>query len=175
MSRLCPECQIHLDQIQFHGVVLDECSGCGGVWFDDGELKRCQAGSTSSLVELEDTIAPAVLWHQQDHTRLCPDCNIRLTTYKYQYTSDILLDECTGCYGIWVQDGELKKIAEFAKEEDAPIDDDVLGAAKTRMEAAGLVEVLEHQTQANKARTRRIQTLWGSISRRYAPFTIGIR
>jgi len=175
MSRLCPECQIHLEPMEFHGVMLDECSGCGGVWFDDGELKKCQAGGTSSLIELEDQIAPAVLWHHQDHTRICPSCNIRLTTYKYLYTSEILLDECTGCYGVWVQDGELKKMAEFLGEEEVPIDDDILGAAKTRAEAAGLVEVIAQQTGAAQARKRRIQTLWRSLSRRAAPFTVGSR
>lgn len=36
----CPKCAAPLVTITFKGVELDKCSGCGGLWFDTGELDR---------------------------------------------------------------------------------------------------------------------------------------
>jgi len=171
MSRKCPECSVPLKSFAFHEVMLDECPDCGGVWFDDGELKRCQAGGTIGLVEIEDEIVPAVSIHvADDHGRLCPCCDFRLTTYRYLYTSDILLDECEKCFGVWVQDGELQKMADFLDGEKAPANLEALRQARTRAQAVGLVERLEKEAPENRLRTSRIVTLWHSLSKRPMPF-----
>ena len=39
----CPKCASPLVTITFRGVELDKCTGCGGVWFDTGELDRVMA------------------------------------------------------------------------------------------------------------------------------------
>ncbi len=36
----CPKCASALVEVHYHGVELDKCSGCGGVWLDVGELER---------------------------------------------------------------------------------------------------------------------------------------
>ena len=36
----CPKCAAQLVEVHYHGVELDKCSGCGGVWLDVGELER---------------------------------------------------------------------------------------------------------------------------------------
>lgn len=35
----CPKCPGKLDGYTFHGVALDRCSECGGIWLDHGELE----------------------------------------------------------------------------------------------------------------------------------------
>ncbi|HEY6996864.1 MAG: zf-TFIIB domain-containing protein [Candidatus Binatia bacterium] len=35
----CPKCPGVLDSYLFHGVNLDRCRDCGGVWMDKGELE----------------------------------------------------------------------------------------------------------------------------------------
>lgn len=35
---ICPRCGKTLHERIEHGVTLDECAGCGGVWLDKGEL-----------------------------------------------------------------------------------------------------------------------------------------
>jgi hypothetical protein len=37
---LCPRCGIALAQREHHGVAVDECSTCGGIWLDKGELEQ---------------------------------------------------------------------------------------------------------------------------------------
>lgn len=36
----CPKCGSQLEEIQFRGVKVDKCFGCGGVYLDDGELEQ---------------------------------------------------------------------------------------------------------------------------------------
>ena len=43
---LCPRCGIRLLQKEHNEVQIDECSKCGGIWLDQGELEL--------LVERED-------------------------------------------------------------------------------------------------------------------------
>ncbi|MBR6098680.1 zf-TFIIB domain-containing protein [bacterium] len=39
-ARLCPECGKPADKVYFNGVILDKCSACDGILFDDGELAK---------------------------------------------------------------------------------------------------------------------------------------
>jgi uncharacterized protein len=39
----CPKCASPLVAMTYRGVELDKCTGCGGLWFDTGELDRVMA------------------------------------------------------------------------------------------------------------------------------------
>jgi hypothetical protein len=34
----CPKCPGDLEEIEMDGIMVDKCSGCGGVFFDQGEV-----------------------------------------------------------------------------------------------------------------------------------------
>ena len=36
----CPACEVTMDQRVEHGVTIDYCPDCGGVWLDPGELEQ---------------------------------------------------------------------------------------------------------------------------------------
>jgi uncharacterized protein len=36
----CPKCGMQLHTIGYHGVEVDKCFNCHGVWLDDGELEK---------------------------------------------------------------------------------------------------------------------------------------
>lgn len=36
----CPKCGMQLIEIDYHGIAVDKCSGCDGVWLDAGELEQ---------------------------------------------------------------------------------------------------------------------------------------
>ena len=38
-SPRCPKCPGKLESYMFHGIALDRCHECGGVWLDKGELE----------------------------------------------------------------------------------------------------------------------------------------
>ena len=35
----CPKCGLELVEIEYKSIKIDECSACGGLWFDQGELQ----------------------------------------------------------------------------------------------------------------------------------------
>jgi uncharacterized protein len=37
---ICPRCKGDLIEAAKHGVVLDHCPGCGGIWLDQGEIGK---------------------------------------------------------------------------------------------------------------------------------------
>lgn len=38
-SNKCPKCGCDLEEREHHGVKIDECPECGGIWLDKGELE----------------------------------------------------------------------------------------------------------------------------------------
>ena len=45
----CPKCGRDLQEIEFHGVKVDQCANCGGVFFDAGELQQIQKAESGVL------------------------------------------------------------------------------------------------------------------------------
>jgi acetyl-CoA carboxylase beta subunit len=38
----CPKCGFDLQEIELHGVKVDQCANCGGVFLDRGELEQLE-------------------------------------------------------------------------------------------------------------------------------------
>lgn len=45
----CPKCGRDLKEIAFRGVKIDKCTGCAGVWLDDGELETLSGRESGVL------------------------------------------------------------------------------------------------------------------------------
>lgn len=39
-ARICPDCAKVMDKVYFNGIVVDKCSDCNGIYFDNGELSK---------------------------------------------------------------------------------------------------------------------------------------
>ncbi|QFG23362.1 zf-TFIIB domain-containing protein [Actinomadura sp. WMMB 499] len=50
----CPKCPTKLDTHERHGVVIEECPGCRGVFLDRGELEQLIDAESRYLAELPD-------------------------------------------------------------------------------------------------------------------------
>lgn len=142
--------------MSFREVQLDDCPQCGGIWFDDGELKKLQSiGDELSLHSLEGHAKPDKdIITAESASKLCPICNERLTPYRYMYSSDVMLDECDECYGVWVQDGELEKMATYLEVEQERI-----APAKREVMAAVTAEV-QMVSRAKRNRGKSIVAFW---------------
>ncbi|RYG21103.1 hypothetical protein EON82_19380 [bacterium] len=112
MSRVCPEDLTVLEVRSMHGLSLDVCPECAGIFFDEGEIATLQTGGAAALSEVEDAATPASFQYVDSPVpKRCPGCQGPMHVYRYRYSSDIRLDGCERCGGVWVQDGELAKIA----------------------------------------------------------------
>jgi len=116
----CPVCQTTLSPSFYAGQTIDICKQCGGVWFDSEELspvvKTVAEQNDIPPLSVKETLnrtAPEPLCAEQD--KLCPRCNIPTSLFNYSYDSNIFLNRCPSCRGIWADRGELRQLARYSK------------------------------------------------------------
>jgi len=104
-----------LEKITFNKIEVDKCSQCYGVWFDQDELRQTKDEKDQFLKWLD-----VDLWEKEDKfkafssDKLCPVCKTNL--YEIDYgNSNIKIDICNSCKGIWLDKGEFKKIINYLK------------------------------------------------------------
>lgn len=122
-ERLCPVCQIELKPHVHLGVTIDVCPACAGIWFDEGELVRLHQLDDEILPRIDSLYQPQVTSYDPPWERLCPNCRQPLRPYNYLYTSNIRLDTCEQCGGVWVDNGELEvmhRVLQDARAAEVP-------------------------------------------------------
>ena len=116
----CPACGRELTTVSAAGVTLDACrGGCGGVWFDRGELKRFDEPSETATSELLDIPRDPSVSYDPSARRRCPHCDdVVMMQHSFSSTHKVVVDECPSCGGYWLDPGELASIrAEFSSED----------------------------------------------------------
>lgn len=108
----CPKCPSTLTEYEYQGVKLDFCRSCGGSWFDEGEV------STFFLLkkDLPDDAIPDTSFDSSGPK--CPRDGSILMEYRYTHETDLLVDVCTVCKGIWFDQGEVRKLEQLAPQLD---------------------------------------------------------
>jgi len=48
----CPKCGMKIVEIDYKNIRIDQCSGCGGVWLDKGELEQVSVMEKKGLEKL---------------------------------------------------------------------------------------------------------------------------
>jgi hypothetical protein len=118
----CPTCGRTLGQKTVGGLRVDVCEGgCGGIWFDQFELKKVDEPDESAGEALLDVERDPSLSVDLDARRTCPKCTDGVVMMRH-YTSvkrRVTIDECPECAGIWLDAGELGAIrSEFPSDEE---------------------------------------------------------
>lgn len=119
----CPECQMQMKEIKYNAsskLMVDYCEGCGGVWFDGGEI-----GELSKISQDPEDIKLKIsreIWKlrfsmNQAGTLKCPKCNTP-TLKSFKTSEGVTVDLCDKCKGLWLDKGETAKSAEM--ESDFP-------------------------------------------------------
>jgi len=116
----CPACGRDLVQKAAGGITLDVCEGgCGGIWFDNFELKK--------MDEKHETVGEEFLNIRRDPSvsvdlkarRKCPKCgDVVMMQHFFSVAKKVTIDECPKCAGIWLDAGELGAIRDAYDTED---------------------------------------------------------
>ena len=120
---ICPFCSTKLTELKSTTALIDICLNCKGMWFDSGEF----VDFVRTLTESEE-ISPKTpqLFKEQmiqtldtikEKDKICPRCNQKLKKFNYAYDSNVFLDKCPHCQGMWVDGGEVKEVARYLKED----------------------------------------------------------
>jgi uncharacterized protein len=113
----CPVDQTHLQKAIFQQLEVDYCPTCLGMWFDEDELRQAKDKKDEELQWLDVDI-----WQDKGQMKiskdgkLCPSC--RLPMYAVMYgDSDIEIDLCNICRGVWLDHGEFRKIVKYLQKK----------------------------------------------------------
>jgi Zn-finger nucleic acid-binding protein len=143
----CPACGVAMAARSFGPVDVDFCElGCGGLWFDWAELAKVDEPHEGFGEALDAALARPPRKPRSAPLR-CARCDVPMREHLYRNLPRILIDECYGCRGFFLDPGELRAIRE------------TLGARQQRQSAvdqllATDVVFRRHQIEAEKEATR---------------------
>ncbi|RKX45284.1 MAG: hypothetical protein DRP64_04925 [Verrucomicrobia bacterium] len=118
----CPVCNnSRLNTAIYESQEIDYCQKCGGIWFDKGELFAIVNGLLSKGKIDPQTVKEAyrdrLISPEKEHSikRGCPRCRMEMNLVNYSYDSNIIIDKCSSCDGIWTDAGEMRSVAKYIK------------------------------------------------------------
>jgi membrane associated rhomboid family serine protease/Zn-finger nucleic acid-binding protein len=112
-----------------HGVVISRCRACHGVFYPAAEVQRALGGrpqvGTPTALSLEGELGSP-----------CPGCGGTLEERRAKGDAQLLIDVCKKCGGIFLDKGELPRLAELTRRVhsgnrravQAALEDDTRGA-----------------------------------------------
>ncbi len=141
----CPKCNQPLQGLDYEGVHIENCPGCGGDWLDAGELQaivraRDVRFDPQQCLEMARAAKiKGVKLVSLDRHLDCPACGGTTRPVNYGGDTGLIIDKCGQCGGVWVDKGELENIQELVEgfEEELPEDLQKYGA---KMRAVQTVE-----------------------------------
>lgn len=122
----CPACQKVMKKIFIpkEGVNVDICiDGCGGMFFDNRELKYFDETS-ESIDEISKAIEGKTFEKvNQENFRSCPACGARMVKNFTSVKKQVQIDECYSCGGKFFDAGELQSLrSEYNTEAERSAD-----------------------------------------------------
>jgi len=116
----CPACSRELKEVEVGGVTVDICKeGCGGIWFDNFELKKFDEPHEEDGEELLNMTTDSRADIDRSKRYKCPKCDdIVMMRHFFSVKKEVEIDECPGCGGIWLDAGELGRIRSLFNTEE---------------------------------------------------------
>jgi len=139
----CPRCKTsELISITVSNLQLDQCKTCEGVWFDSQELRTLldKGIETATSTDLEKSLTGNIIADEKpgDIVLNCPKCNAGMRRYFYGYNSKVLVDGCESGCGVWIDDGELSILFDYAMKAAADLDPETQKLVNARLDALAL-------------------------------------
>ena len=108
-------------------VEIDRCASCRGIWLDAKELERIQDISqrdySAEIKQLPNLVdqAYAMALAKSKPTISCPNCGDDQSMERREHggCSQILIDVCPKCQGVWLDDGEISALEIFFERAEA--------------------------------------------------------
>jgi Zn-finger nucleic acid-binding protein len=145
----------------FGEVAVDFCQmGCGGLWFDWSELGLLDEPE-EGLGDALDAALARPLAPKRPRPLRCSRCAIPMQEHRYKAVPAVLIDECYGCRGLFLDPGELRLIRDSLGER-----------ARKKRAVEKLLEndvvYRRHQigAEADRDRARALDTLSKALTRK---------
>lgn len=106
------------------GVEIDHCKGCGGTFLDHGELEKIQIAARKTTSKIQAPSREQRVWARaQSHAYVvgqepreepaplvCPACGGEMAERDWGFGSEVTIDTCIECRGVWLDFGELEAL-----------------------------------------------------------------
>ena len=132
----CPDCEKKLKKVSttsHYGakIVLDQCSDCGGIWFDDFELHPIPKKEIEKIESVDiDRLQKKSLLSKRGNN-LCPKCSIELEIFKdYNFPKQLEVEYCQNCSGLWMNRGEATDFKSWQERKIAKSSEPLVGEDK---------------------------------------------
>ncbi len=119
----CPSCSNSLIRVKLQEGFVDICPNCEGMWFEKdkfanfvrqlSESREIPAEKTKLFVRRDVQLLHKV----GEKDKSCPNCRKKLRKFNYSYDSNVILDKCPDCGGIWADKGEVEQVASYVKKD----------------------------------------------------------
>jgi len=163
----CPKCHKEFTLFTYEGIDLSRCSDCKGFWFKDGQFSATKQIGFSGLTDdsAAETAAepPAEAPPPDEQEILCPDCSEPLVTFMYAYSSDIPLQRCTGCRGIWAYSADLLRIDALLSSYKESLDDIRMQALPLMLKVKNKMKEEERIKKEAKKEAKKSRSFFGRM------------
>ena len=112
---ICPRCGMDLKKEALHGVEVDRCGSCWGLWLDKGEFGTLLSSKSFRFTEEETDAVLKGIAHEtnapqpkQDQALVCPKCGKTMGKARHNAAAAVTLDRCDA-HGMWLDTKELKQ------------------------------------------------------------------
>ena len=104
----CPKCISPMIKVRFHGVEVDRCTDCQGLWFDEFEKDDLLKMRHSEDIDIGD---PKV-GREFDRVNcvFCPRCGTRMVRMAALDQPHIRFEHCIVCAGCFLDAGEFRDL-----------------------------------------------------------------
>jgi Zn-finger nucleic acid-binding protein len=124
----CPFCHGSMKATLLGGLEREECRTCHAVWFAGGGLARVMGESAVEALVQRARGRPGQCKHCQAALEYVPDCpacgeaapgcpQCGTVPLAVARVAEVLVDVCTGCHGVGLDEGELAHLQRFAEAD----------------------------------------------------------
>jgi Zn-finger nucleic acid-binding protein len=106
----CPKCGSALAKKSRHGLEVDLCGSCNGMWLDRQELDELEDQAFTIGDEAKGTLVTKV----EETQHKCPVCGGQLKAFRYRF-HDLSIELCDKD-GFWLDAAEDERILELMKK-----------------------------------------------------------
>jgi len=115
----CPVCSLPLVKANIAKIPVLFCNQCHGLLLPmqvlQDLLDEVRSASTRPAVQTPPDRGDI------KRTIRCPKCSQRMDTHFYAGPGNVIVDSCDGCSLLWLDRGELTRIARAPDEEDSEV------------------------------------------------------
>lgn len=103
----CLKCNADMSTRAVEGVEVDQCAGCGGLWFDLREHDYLREKRGAAVVSLDSGDPTQSAAQNEKRDIACPRCGVGMVKLSHHEQTHIDYEQCATCGGAFFDAGEF--------------------------------------------------------------------